>query len=134
MRRYTPIPIIKSPDKKQMYATTRYPEIPRSFNDIYVYTTIGDRFDTLALQYYSDSSLWWIISTANGNLSQDSLTPPIGTQLRIPQNISPILAEYEIINKQSITTTTTVSSNGGGGAVSSGGGGGAVGSGGGGGY
>ena len=58
MRRYNTTPVIKSPNEKRMYATTRYPQIPRSFSDIYVYTTIGDRFDTLALQYYSDSSLW----------------------------------------------------------------------------
>jgi hypothetical protein len=99
MNRYTTIPKTKSPDKKRMYKTVRYPEVPRSFNDIYVYTTIGDRFDILASQYYGDSSLWWIISIANGTLSQNSLTPPIGTQLRIPQNPTPIIAEYEEINK-----------------------------------
>ena len=36
MARYTTIPVIKSPDDKQMYQTVRYPEIPRSENDIYV--------------------------------------------------------------------------------------------------
>jgi hypothetical protein len=82
-----------------MYRTTRYPEIPRSVNDVYVYTTIGDRFDTLAQQYYNDSSLWWIISIANDNLNQNSLTPPVGSQVRIPSNPSPILAEFESINE-----------------------------------
>ena len=82
-----------------MYRTTRYPEIPRSANDVYVYTTIGDRFDTLAQQYYNDSSLWWIISIANDNLNQNSLTPPVGSQIRIPSNPSPILAEFESINE-----------------------------------
>ena len=101
MARYTNIPIVKSTDKKRVYATVRYPEIRRSFEDTYVYTTIGDRYDTLALQYYGDSSLWWIISSANGSLVQDSLTPPLGTQLRIPPNPTPIIAEYENINQQS---------------------------------
>jgi len=64
-----------------------------------VYTTIGDRFDTLAQQYYGDSSLWWVISNANGALNQSSLTPPIGTQLRIPSNPTPSIVEYEKINK-----------------------------------
>jgi hypothetical protein len=99
MRRYSQIPVKKSPEGKQMYRTTRYPEIPRSVNDVYVYTTIGDRFDTLAQQYYNDSSLWWIISIANDNLNQNSLTPPVGSQVRIPSNPSPILAEFESINE-----------------------------------
>lgn len=99
MKRYSPIPITKSPDGNQMYKTTRYPEVPRTQEDTYVYTTIGDRFDTLAQQYYGDSTLWWIISIANNNLKQNSLTPPVGSQIRIPSNPTPIIAEYEIINK-----------------------------------
>ena len=98
MKRYSPIPTKKSPDGNQMYKTTRYPEVPRTQEDTYVYTTAGDRFDTLAQQYYGDSTLWWIISIANGNLNQNSLTPPIGSQIRIPSNPTPIIAEYEIIN------------------------------------
>ena len=82
-----------------MYSTVRYPEVPRTFNDIYVYTSDGDRFDTLAQQYYGDSSLWWIISIANGTLTQNSLTPPVGSQIRIPSNPTPILAEFNRINK-----------------------------------
>jgi|TARA_R110002050_G_scaffold9756_7_gene34391 hypothetical protein len=98
MKRYSPIPTTKSPDGNQMYKTARYPEVPRTQEDTYVYTTAGDRFDTLAQQYYGDSTLWWIISIANGNLNQNSLTPPIGSQIRIPSNPTPIIAEYEIIN------------------------------------
>lgn len=99
MDRYSKITTTRSLDGERIYKTVRYPEIPRSFSDIYVYTTIGDRFDTLALQYYSDSSLWWIISNANGKLNQSSLTPPVGTQLRIPSNPSPILAAYNKLNQ-----------------------------------
>lgn len=99
MDRYTNIPIKKSPDGKQMYKTVRYPEVPRSVEDTYIYTTIGDRFDTLAQEYYEDSSLWWIISIANSTLTQNSLTPELGSQIRIPSNIAPILAEYEVINR-----------------------------------
>jgi len=99
MNRYSKIPTTKSPDGEQIYKTVRYPEIPRSFSDIYVYTTIGDRFDTLAQQYYNDSSLWWIISNANGTLNQSSLTPPVGTQLRIPSNPTPTIAAYNKLNQ-----------------------------------
>ena len=99
MRRYNFTPLTKSPEGKQMYTTVKYPEIPRSTEDIYIYTTIGDRYDTLAQQYYNDSSLWWIISIANASLSQSSLTPPIGSQIRIPSNPSPIISEYERLNE-----------------------------------
>ena len=99
MRRYRNIPQTESPTGKQMYKTVRYPEIPRLFSDTYVYTTEGDRYDTLASQYYGNSSYWWIISNANGTLNQNSLLPPIGKQIRIPSNPSPSLAAYEKINK-----------------------------------
>ena len=98
MKRYSNIPIKKTQSGQRMYTTTRYPDIPRSFEDTYIYTTVGDRFDTLAQEYYGDSSLWWIISIANNNTIQNSLTPPVGSQIRIPSNPTPIIAEYEIIN------------------------------------
>ncbi len=49
MNRYQDIPVIKSATGKQIYATSRDPEIPLSENDIYVYTSQGDRYDLLAL-------------------------------------------------------------------------------------
>ena len=110
MARYTNIPVIKSLNDKQMYQTVRYPEIPRSEDDIYVITTVGDRYDTLAFQYYQDSSLWWVIANANGNANKGTLTPPIGSQIRIPINPSPTEIQYQNINTQ-----TNVSSNASGG-------------------
>ena len=98
MDRYSQIEETKSPTGKNMYKTVRYPDIPRTEDDIYVFTTIGDRFDILALQYYGDSSLWWIISIANDNLLQNSLTPPVGSQIRIPSNQAPIISAYKSIN------------------------------------
>ena len=99
MRRYSTIPKTRGPEGNLMYKTVRYPEIPRSFSDTYVFTTDGDKYDTLALSYYGDSSLWWIISIANAKKLQNSLTPPIGAQIRIPANPTPILAEFETMNK-----------------------------------
>lgn len=97
MNRYQNIPITKI-DRKRVYQTTRYPEIPLSENDIYVYTVQGDRFDVLAQQYYSDSSLWWVISIANDNLPQNSLLIPEGLQIRIPANIAEVLNLYKQAN------------------------------------
>ena len=94
-------------DKKQCYQTTKYPEIPLSDNDIYVYTVQGDRFDTLSAQYYNDQSLWWIISIANtatagtnlpSDLPQNSLIIPEGIQIRIPANYASVLNSYKQLN------------------------------------
>lgn len=106
MNRYQDIPIIKS-DNNYYYQTTRYPEIPLSENDIYVYTVQGDRFDILANNYYGDQSLWFIISIANtaiagtnlpSDLPQDSLIIPEGSQIRIPANYPGVLSDFKKIN------------------------------------
>tara|TARA_R110000796_G_scaffold90255_2_gene194080 strand:+ start:5816 stop:6115 length:300 start_codon:yes stop_codon:yes gene_type:complete len=99
MARYTETPITSSIKGKQMYETVRYPDISRLESDTYILTTIGDRYDTLAQQYYGDSNLWWVISNANGKLTKDSLTPPIGSQVRIPANPTLTLADYIEINE-----------------------------------
>lgn len=98
MDRYTNIPTIKV-NNKQAYKTVRYPEVPLHELDTYVISTAGDRFDILAQQYYQDSSLWWVISIANEQLKQNSLTIPEGEQIRIPYNPFDIVNEYTLINK-----------------------------------
>ena len=106
MNRYQNIPKIKI-DGNLVYQTSRYPEVPLSPNDIYVYTTQGDRFDILAQQYYKDSSLWWVISIANtGNagadtlvsLPQNTLVIPQGIQIRIPANYVNVIRNFTAIN------------------------------------
>ena len=99
MRRYSTIPKETTPSGEKIYKDVKYPVIKKTLSDVYVFTTVGDRFDTLAQQYYGNSSFWWIISIANEELSQDSLTPPVGSQIRIPSNPSPIINEFEAINK-----------------------------------
>jgi phage tail protein X len=98
MRRYQDITVLKDSKGKNYYGTTKYPEIPLSFEDIYVYTTQGDRFDLLAQEYYSDSSLWWIISSANSDLPQNSYYIPEGRQIRIPQNIGAVISQFKALN------------------------------------
>jgi hypothetical protein len=99
MKRYSNIPRRRSPDGKRIYRTVRYPIVPKSINDIYVYTTAGDRFDTLAQQYYNDSSLWWVISISNDSLDQNSLTPPVGSQIRIPLEYSDTVNKFRALNR-----------------------------------
>jgi len=104
MNRYQNIPVIlnltQSEESKLGYVNIKYPEIPLDFSDIYMYTNRGDRYDTLALQYYNDASLWWVITRANSTQTPDSLIPNIGSQLRIPGSgrIPTIIANYEALN------------------------------------
>ena len=98
MARYDTTPILTTDSNDRYYAGVIYPEIPITFEDQYVITNEGDRFDILAQQYYGDSSLWWIISIANRELSQGSYYINVGTQIRIPANSRSIVAEYESLN------------------------------------
>lgn len=97
--RYQNIPTSKI-NNKTVYRTSRYPEVPLSENDIYVYTTQGDRFDTLANIYYKDSSLWWVIAIANTDINnQSSMNIPVGSQIRIPADYSSIVRSFNLINQ-----------------------------------
>jgi len=96
--RYQYIPITKNNTGKRYFTTNIYPEIPADINDIYIITTITDRLDVLAYDFYGDTTLYWIISTAN-NLPGDSLVPIPGTQLRIPTNIQSVINQYNNLNQ-----------------------------------
>lgn len=74
-----------------------YPSIPLSNDDNYVITVLGDRLDLLAFDFYGDSSMWWIIASANA-LPGDSLYLEPGSQLRIPIDVSGVINQYKLIN------------------------------------
>jgi hypothetical protein len=96
--RYQNIKITKYQDKgDQYYLNNIYPDIPLSENDSYVISTLGDRLDLLALDFYGDVSFWWIIASANA-LSGDSLYIEPGLQIRIPNDISAIINQYKLVN------------------------------------
>jgi phage tail protein X len=98
MNRYQNIPKTKI-EGNLVYQTSKYPEVPLSVNDIYVYTTQGDRFDVLAQQYYKDSSLWWVISIANTDkLNQSTLIIPEGIQIRIPATYANVIRDFNVLN------------------------------------
>ena len=69
-----------------------YPDIPEHEEDLYVITTGGDRYDTLAYQFYKDSNLWWIIAAAN-KIHGAPIAFKDGTILRIPMNPQNILEQ-----------------------------------------
>ena len=84
---------------RQLVSTVKYPEVPLNISDTYVTSTDGDRWDTLAYDFYGDSSYWWVISIANDSLPQNSLFIPPGIQIRIPANASIIIRQFEVLNQ-----------------------------------
>jgi hypothetical protein len=98
MNRYDNAIIETTSEGKRYWKQKFYPNVPLSETDDYVITTIGDRLDSLAYSYYRDSTLWWIISMANNNVTRGSLFPEPGTQLRIPTNINAVIELYNQYN------------------------------------
>ena len=89
--RYDNVKTLIDPDTKRRYLRgVKYPAIPYDDNDIYIITVAGDRLDLLAFDFYGDSTLWWIIASAN-DMQPDSLVPPLGMTLRIPVNVPDII-------------------------------------------
>ena len=97
-KRYDSTKIKKSKLGDQVYKTTVYPTINRTNEDIYIRSKEGDRLDTLAYKYYKNTSYWWIIAQAN-HIGKGTLVIEPGIQLRIPTNISDIIADLEKNNK-----------------------------------
>ena len=84
---------IKLENGKRVYRSKIYPNIPLKDSDIYVVTQTGDRLYSLASQFYSNSSYWWIIATAN-NIHDASLSVDDGTILRIPIDYNTIVNNF----------------------------------------
>ena len=102
MSRYSRIPVIKNiGDEKRRFANVKYPQILLDSQDIYLYTTQGDRYDVLAFSFYKDPDLWWIINRANPNQDSASLYPAVGSQIRVPapNRLSSILLQYDLLNQ-----------------------------------
>lgn len=84
-------------DGKRVYQTTVYPTIVPQDSDIQVVSNTEDYLDTLALKYYGDPDLYWIIALAN-NLGKGRLSVPPGLILRIPTNVNTILGQFSNLN------------------------------------
>lgn len=100
MNRYQNIDRLNDEEGKRYIKNAVYPDIPETSEDIYVITTVGDRYDTLAQQFYKDTSLWWIIATANPASNSSSLVPQPGIQLRIPADPTAVVAKYVRLNQE----------------------------------
>ena len=92
--RYKNNKLIKLNDGRLVYKSKIYRKIPKRDDDVYIVTQGGDRLDTLANQFYGDSSLWWIIATSN-NIHDATFAVSDGTILRIPENYIEIINNFE---------------------------------------
>lgn len=100
MNRYRNIKKYTSDDGITYTTNPIYPRIPVSVEDFYIVSTVGDRYDLLALNFYGDSKLWWIIASAN-SMNKASLVVEPGIQLRIPASKERALQLYNDINSNS---------------------------------
>lgn len=98
MNRYESIDVKSSEEGNKYIATVIYPNIPRSSDDTYTITTDGDRYDTLAFDFYNDSSLWWVIASAN-TFRSSALPLKPGVQIRIPSDTEKIISDFIELNK-----------------------------------
>ena len=97
MKRYNNIPIQTRYDGKRVYKTTIYPPIIPSASDLQIICNEGDYLDTLALKYYGDPTLYWIIANAN-NIGKGRFSVTPGLILRIPLDVSSIVNKFNSIN------------------------------------
>lgn len=88
----------KTQEGVRYYKNVVYPDIPYDEDDIYVIATAGDRYDTLALDFYGDVSLWKIIAAANPPF-RGGLIPILGSQIRIPANKDTVIDNLSKFNK-----------------------------------
>ena len=96
--RYQNIQTKKTEDGKLIYSQTYYPIFGELDDDVYIMTTVTDRLDLIAYDFWGDSNLWWVVAIVN-DLECDSFYPPIGTQLRVPKNIVDVLNTFNQDNE-----------------------------------
>lgn len=82
MSRYETTSQIKTETGVRRAATTII-QIPESSGDRYIQILAPDRLDKLAVEFYNDVTLWWVIAAANG-VGKGTYLVPTDTILRIP--------------------------------------------------
>ena len=88
-------------NRKKYYVNVVYPEVPPTADDTYIITSYEDRLDLLAYDYYGDERLWWVISSANPDITRrDSFFIKSGVQVRIPDinRKEQIKQQYDSLN------------------------------------
>ncbi len=98
MGRYDDILLKFNKKGQRVLVPTVYPTIPISDSDQFVYPQDGDRLDNLAYKYYNDAYLWWVIAQANELGKGRTILNP-NFQIRIPGNITTIVANFNALNE-----------------------------------
>lgn len=80
----------------KMTGTTLLHRIKKRDSDVYIVIKERMRLDHLANQFYENASYWWIIASANSIGGTMHVEP--GKRIRIPRNISEIIADHQKIN------------------------------------
>ena len=77
-------------------STIIMPKIKPHSSDKFVIIVEKTRLDHLAYKFYKNPNYWWIIASAND--IKGTMYAKLGKQIRIPTDISFILAEFNRIN------------------------------------
>ena len=89
----------RTPEGRRYIRNVIYPNLEPEEDDIYVITTIGDRYDKLAAQFYQNVDYWWVIAAANREIaSTDSLCLRPGLRIRIPADVAKWQEAFEKLN------------------------------------
>ena len=81
--RYENIKTILKTGKGKVYDSTLLTYVEPTDTDIVILTTMGDRLDLLANEYYQDPSMWWVIALKN-DMTEVDISMKEGIVLRIP--------------------------------------------------
>ena len=92
MSRYETTSQIKTENGVRRAATTII-QIPESSGDRYIQILAPDRLDKLAVEFYNDVTLWWVIAAANG-VGKGTYLVPTDTILRIPDIKNINISDY----------------------------------------
>lgn len=94
--RYKSIPTKVDENKNRIVATSILPNVRKRDSDIFVLMVEKTRLDHLAHKFYNNPNYWWIIASANN--IKGTMYAKLGTQIRIPRDISNAVSEYNRIN------------------------------------
>ena len=90
MARYDNTIIRKDKNRERYLSTQKLPIIPKRDTDILIIGKVGQTLPNLANQYYGDVNLWWVIARANPECFTGGIHLKVGTEYRIPAELSVI--------------------------------------------
>lgn len=96
MTRYNNTLIRRDKNGERYLSTQNRSTIPKLDTDILIIGKMGQTLTGLANQYYGDVNLWWVIARANPECFEGGINVKIGTEYRIPTDLSVI--DVEIVS------------------------------------